>query len=152
MIVAIGGARIGRVAGVGGRRVAKPEWGTKRVCGSCGTRFYDLNRKPVVCPKCEAEPPADQPVKGQRRVVAAPEPEPASTAADKSASAAADKSASAAADESASDEDEQLAEPEDKDKATEKHEFIEDASELGEDEDDMAEVLEGTVEKDEGER
>ncbi len=124
--------------------MAKPEWGTKRVCGSCGTRFYDLNREPVVCPKCEAEPPADQTVKRERRVVAAPEPEPARAAADESASAAADKKAS--------DKDEQLAELEDEDKATEKHEFIEDASELGEDEDDMAEVLEGTVEKDEGER
>jgi len=32
--------------------VAKPEWGTKRICPSCGTRYYDLMRDPVVCPKC----------------------------------------------------------------------------------------------------
>jgi uncharacterized protein (TIGR02300 family) len=32
--------------------VAKPELGTKRLCGSCGTKFYDLNKDPVVCPKC----------------------------------------------------------------------------------------------------
>src|SRR3954466_15084166 len=35
-----------------GAIVAKPEWGTKRICPSCGTRYYDLMRDPVVCPKC----------------------------------------------------------------------------------------------------
>jgi uncharacterized protein (TIGR02300 family) len=34
--------------------VAKPELGTKRLCGSCGAKFYDLNKSPIVCPKCEA--------------------------------------------------------------------------------------------------
>jgi uncharacterized protein (TIGR02300 family) len=34
--------------------VAKPEWGTKRECAECATRFYDLNREPIVCPSCEA--------------------------------------------------------------------------------------------------
>lgn len=32
--------------------MAKPELGTKRQCLSCGARFYDLNKDPVVCPKC----------------------------------------------------------------------------------------------------
>jgi uncharacterized protein (TIGR02300 family) len=32
--------------------VAKPELGTKRVCANCGTKFYDLARDPIVCPKC----------------------------------------------------------------------------------------------------
>jgi uncharacterized protein (TIGR02300 family) len=32
--------------------VAKPELGTKRICGSCGTKFYDLARDPILCPKC----------------------------------------------------------------------------------------------------
>src|SRR5262249_60951297 len=32
--------------------VAKPEWGTKRICPSCGTRYYDLLREPVICPNC----------------------------------------------------------------------------------------------------
>ena len=32
----------------------KAERGTKRTCqnGSCGARFYDLNRSPIVCPMC----------------------------------------------------------------------------------------------------
>jgi uncharacterized protein (TIGR02300 family) len=33
--------------------VAKPDLGTKRVCGGCGAKFYDLNRTPIICPKCE---------------------------------------------------------------------------------------------------
>ena len=28
------------------------ELGTKRTCPSCGTRFYDLLRNPIVCPHC----------------------------------------------------------------------------------------------------
>jgi len=39
----------------------KPELGLKRVCVSCGTRFYDLGKQPVTCPKCGTEQPADQP-------------------------------------------------------------------------------------------
>ena len=26
--------------------------GTKRVCQSCGSKFYDLNRAPITCPIC----------------------------------------------------------------------------------------------------
>ena len=32
--------------------VAKPDLGTKRLCGGCGTKYYDLNRDPITCPKC----------------------------------------------------------------------------------------------------
>ncbi len=32
--------------------MAKPELGTKRLCGSCGAKFYDLSKDPIVCPKC----------------------------------------------------------------------------------------------------
>jgi uncharacterized protein (TIGR02300 family) len=28
--------------------------GTKRVCQSCGSKFYDLNRDPITCPICHA--------------------------------------------------------------------------------------------------
>ena len=34
--------------------MGKPEWGAKRVCPSCGGRFYDLQRDPVTCPYCGA--------------------------------------------------------------------------------------------------
>jgi uncharacterized protein (TIGR02300 family) len=32
--------------------VVKPELGTKRLCPNCGTKYYDLDRDPIVCPKC----------------------------------------------------------------------------------------------------
>ncbi|HUI22317.1 MAG TPA: TIGR02300 family protein [Methylocella sp.] len=32
--------------------MAKPELGNKHHCQNCGTRFFDLNKSPVVCPKC----------------------------------------------------------------------------------------------------
>ena len=32
--------------------MAKPELGTKRLCPSCGAKYYDLNRDPIICPKC----------------------------------------------------------------------------------------------------
>lgn len=33
--------------------MVKPEWGTKRTCPECGTRFYDLGSSPVQCVSCE---------------------------------------------------------------------------------------------------
>ena len=33
--------------------MAKPELGTKRLCPNCGAKFYDLNKDPIVCPKCQ---------------------------------------------------------------------------------------------------
>jgi uncharacterized protein (TIGR02300 family) len=32
--------------------VAKPELGTKRQCQNCGAKFFDLNKDPIICPKC----------------------------------------------------------------------------------------------------
>ena len=34
--------------------MVKAELGTKRTCPSCATRFYDLLKNPIVCPKCGA--------------------------------------------------------------------------------------------------
>ena len=33
--------------------MSKPAKGTKRVCASCGARFYDLSRTPIICPVCQ---------------------------------------------------------------------------------------------------
>lgn len=48
--------------------MSKPARGTKRVCPSCGARFYDLNRSPITCPVCQAvyqvTPPASR--RGER--------------------------------------------------------------------------------------
>ncbi|MGK9235009.1 TIGR02300 family protein [Inquilinus limosus] len=35
--------------------MAKPEWGAKRICHNCGARYYDLQRDPIICPKCGTE-------------------------------------------------------------------------------------------------
>jgi uncharacterized protein (TIGR02300 family) len=36
----------------GATTVVKPEWGIKRLCQSCGARYYDFLRTPIVCPSC----------------------------------------------------------------------------------------------------
>jgi len=41
--------------------MVKPELGLKRVCVSCGAKFYDMARLPAVCPKCGTTQPAEQP-------------------------------------------------------------------------------------------
>ena len=33
--------------------MAKTDLGTKRLCGNCGAKFYDLSKTPILCPKCE---------------------------------------------------------------------------------------------------
>jgi uncharacterized protein (TIGR02300 family) len=32
--------------------LAKPEWGVKRICPSCSTRYYDMRKTPPTCPNC----------------------------------------------------------------------------------------------------
>ena len=33
--------------------MSNPEWGIKRACPSCGIKYYDFNKNPIICPKCE---------------------------------------------------------------------------------------------------
>jgi uncharacterized protein (TIGR02300 family) len=33
--------------------MSKAEWGLKRRCANCEARFYDMQRKPIRCPKCD---------------------------------------------------------------------------------------------------
>lgn len=36
--------------------MVQPEWGTKRSCPKCGTRFYDLGKdEPAICIECGEE-------------------------------------------------------------------------------------------------
>lgn len=64
--------------------MSKPARGTKRVCASCGARFYDLSRTPITCPVCQAvyqipPPPSRRGERAQpaevRKVVVEPEVE-----------------------------------------------------------------------------
>jgi uncharacterized protein (TIGR02300 family) len=47
--------------------MSKPARGTKHVCPSCGARFYDLNRTPIVCPVCQSIYQAAPPPPPSRR-------------------------------------------------------------------------------------
>ncbi len=35
--------------------MVKPEWGVKRKCLACGASFYDMRKKQFTCPKCGIE-------------------------------------------------------------------------------------------------
>lgn len=62
--------------------MAKPEWGTKRTCLSCGVRFYDLGKKPITCPSCESSFEPEAFVKTRRSRQSAPiEPKKVAVAA-----------------------------------------------------------------------
>ncbi len=115
--------------------MAKAEWGEKHRCLSCGTPFYDLNRDPIVCPKCATRWGARKRVKPEpRRAPVKPPVEPPKP-----------KPVAALQDEADVDRKDQLEGMQHEVKAAPQEQFIEDPSELGEDEDDMAEVLEGAA-------
>jgi len=114
--------------------LAKPEWGTKRQCSSCGSRFYDLSRTPIVCPKCGAAYEGEVTFKSRRS----------------SQTAEAKAPAPAKVIDAVIDIDDALIVLDDEDEIDgttdgveeEDESLIEDASDLGEDDDDMAEVME----------
>jgi len=117
--------------------LAKPEWGTKRICPNCGTRYYDLLREQVICPKCSTPYDPEAFLRARRSRPVAPVEKELVTVGDdveletEDAEAIEDEEAVPLAD--ADDEEEE--------------ELIEDASELGEDEDDMAEVIDNVEEE-----
>ncbi|MBI1339343.1 TIGR02300 family protein [bacterium] len=61
----------------GGEILSKSELGEKQVCPHCGAKFYDLGKRPAVCPKCQtAFDPTSEPTRPKRpreRVKAAPD-------------------------------------------------------------------------------
>lgn len=119
--------------------MAKPEWGTKRICPSCGTRYYDMTRDPIVCPKCSTPFDPEAFLKSRRSRPAPPvEKELEPVGAEEI-----DADIETEEAEPAEEEEEGVALEENE----EDEELIEDASELGEDEDDMAEVIENVEEE-----
>jgi len=119
--------------------LAKPEWGTKRICPNCGARYYDLRKDPPICPSCGAVYDPEALLKSRRArsapvddtkkvVVVADDPD---LEADEVAEieGADDEAAVAELEDEADDE------PDDEDDV-----LLEDASELGED-DDVGEVV-----------
>ena len=63
--------------------MANPEWGAKHICHSCGMRYYDLQRSPIICPKCNTQYDPEAFLKSRRTRAAAVEDLPAPKAAAK---------------------------------------------------------------------
>ena len=115
--------------------MSKAEWGIKRLCAGCGAKYYDLSRTPILCPKCGVEFDPDAVLRSRRTKPAAkeePKPKPAAVAEPDEAGD--DQDAEPA------DDALEVADPPGDDDADDDA-LIEDVSELGEDEDDMGEVV-----------
>lgn len=132
--------------------MAKPDFGTKRLCGSCGAKFYDLNRNPIVCPTCDtvfvvpvARPRAEAARAAPVAPVVVETPEPADvelvSLEDADAEAQGKKPAAAKADGEADGEDD-----------VEIDESLDDAAFIEEEEDgdpDVTDIIGGGAEKEE---
>ena len=127
--------------------MVKPEWGMKRVCPSCGARYYDLHKDPVTCPKCGAAYEADTNLKTRRAKAPVPAEVPIEPIAEEEIEADLTGEAGEAEEEGEEIAIEGAEEAEGEEE--EEEEVIEDASELGEDEDDMAEVIENVEDEEE---
>ena len=102
--------------------MAKAEWGLKRTCQSCGAKFYDMNRSPIACPKCGANFDPEALLKARRSKPAA--------------------AAAKAAPVEEADPVEAVVVVEGDEKEEEEEEAVmEDTSELGQDSDDVEEVV-----------
>ena len=58
----------------------KDEWGVKRLCPACSTRFYDLRNDPMTCPSCGAVHTADSLAAGKTRSTVADKADPKTAA------------------------------------------------------------------------
>ena len=139
--------------------MAKPEWGTKRVCLSCSARFYDMMRDPIVCPSCETvfDPTANLKTRKTRSStkVAVEEKKETKKVAevedeeDVEAEEEADDDADVDSDSDSDnvDGDDDVPGDDDDDDEEENQSAIEDVSELGDD--DVSDVIDTDVESDE---
>lgn len=124
--------------------MVKPELGTKRICPSCGTRYYDLHKDPITCPKCGAAFDPEALLKTRRVRVAAPVEAVVAPVVEEEIDPDSETEGG-----EAEGEEEAAVEGEDAEEEEEDEEVMEDASELGEDEDDMAEVIENVEDEEE---
>jgi uncharacterized protein (TIGR02300 family) len=46
----------------------RSERGSKHLCPECASKYYDLNKEVVTCPKCGAKPPVPTLLKSVRSV------------------------------------------------------------------------------------
>jgi uncharacterized protein (TIGR02300 family) len=119
--------------------VAKPELGSKRQCQNCGAKFFDLNRDPIICPKCATvfqvaagSRPAPRPAAEDETEA---EAAPAELVSLEDADAANGKAAATTEDDIEIEDDESADET-----------FLE---ENEEDDDDVSDLIDGDIEDDE---
>lgn len=105
--------------------MSKPEWGVKRTCQSCAARFYDLKRAPIVCPKCGHKHDAEDFIKTRRSRNAAKTPAPAKKVVEKVVPVELEDAIEGVPPDDDADDD-----------------VIEDTADLGEDADDIPDVIE----------
>lgn len=141
----------------------KPELGTKRTCLTCGARFYDFGKTvDIACPACGAAFDLEQVARVRRprsapRAAVATEEEVDETEAEE-----VDETEEEEADEvdEVEDVDEEEAEEPDAEEAEtpagddeeEDDALIEDADELGDDDDALGEVIDPAVGEDDDQR
>ena len=46
--------------------MSEQDWGLKRFCQSCGIKFYDFFKSPIICPQCGTEYDPEAVVWGRR--------------------------------------------------------------------------------------
>ena len=119
--------------------MAKPEWGVKRICPSCGARYYDMRKDPPVCPTCGAQYDPEALLKSRRARPSQAEDKKAATAPRRDSIDAEIVDEAVELEDVVEDEaaDDALAEV--ADDGVDDDVLIEDTSELGED--DMDEVV-----------
>lgn len=125
--------------------MVKPEWGTKRLCLECGVKFYDMLRDPITCPACETVLKPEPPPKSRRASVAKAKPAPVKVAKPPPEEATEEVTTATGNGDGPAAEIADVA----VDNTGGQQDIIEDATELGEDEDDMAEVIDSSRKKDE---
>ena len=132
--------------------MAKPEWGTKRICLSCGARFYDFARSPISCPACGSVFDLET-IARTRRSRPMPRAE-ADEVEDQVVSDAVAEDEDVAEAEEVEDEDAEVADEtvledttadEDED---EEAAIIEDTGDLGDDDEDVSDVIDEDLDED----
>lgn len=142
--------------------MAKPELGVKRACPNCGAKYYDLNRNPIICPKCGTvfEERQTSPYRSARAEPAAPaavkeDDEPVTTDDDETTSDDVELVPLEEADEDESNDGKTASYPDD-DSADvedfEKDDIVEDDLMDDEGEDDVEGIIDGAVENEDEER
>lgn len=110
--------------------MVKYEWGIKRTCQGCSARFYDLLKSPILCPKCGTTFEIQTSGRGRRSRLSA------------------DTSKDTGLDNNLLVEDIDLVDDGDA-SLTDDNSLMEDTSDLGEDLDDIPDVLDHESESDE---